>query len=366
MKVLVLNAIMFTPEKGKIPEVKSLKDTVIYDFCLGLKDNNHSVTLCVAEDYKPTINENYDFEILFFESKYKKIFKPSLIPYSPSLKRYLKKNYNQFDIVITKDIFQFPSLFAAKICPKKTIVWTEAAAHKQLLFKIPSKIWHSVIFGPYFNRVNAIVAQSEPAREFSRQYSNKVSDEIIGFGINLDVFEIAETKKRQLISSSQLIKRKNVDGVIRNFSELHKIEKYKDIKLFIAGRGEEEENLKTLTQELNLTDSVIFLGFLSHSELCHYISESLVFFLNTRMDMNGVSISESIASGTPVLTTENLNLVNFINETKVGIANNNWDVNDIITIIENNESFVQKCLKYRNEFSINRISEKLINICTRK
>lgn len=366
MKVLVLNAIMFTPEKGKIPDVKSLKDTVIYNFCLGLKENNHSVTLCVAEDYKPTTNEVYDFDVLFFESKFKKIFKSSLIPYTPSLKRYLKHNQDNFDVIIAKDIFQFQSLFAAKICPQKTVIWTEAAAHKRFLFKIPSKIWHSIIFKPYFNKLNAIVAQSEPTRDFSRQYSSKVSEEIIGFGINLDVFKIAENKKRQLISSSQLIQRKNVAGVIRAFSELHKIERYKDIKLYIAGRGEEEQNLKELVKNLNLTDCAIFLGFLSHTELCHYISESLVFFLNTRSEMNGVSISEAIASGTPVLTTKNLNLAQFINDNGVGIAKNDWNINDIINIIENNESFVKNCLQYRNEFSIKNISGKLINICKRK
>ena len=82
--------------------------------------------------------------------------------------------------------------------------------------------------------------------------------------------------------------------------------------------------------------------------------------------MNGVSISEAIASGTPVLTTKNLNLAQFINDNGVGIAKNDWNINDIINIIENNESFVKNCLQYRNEFSIKNISGKLINICKRK
>lgn len=334
----------------------------MYNFCLGLLKNMHAVTLCVADDYRPIIEENYDFEVLFFKSKFKDVFSTTLLPYSPQLRRYIKKNHQDFDVVISKDIFQFPTLFAAKYCPQKTIIWTEAAAHKRFLCKIPSIIWHSVIFGPYFNKINVIVCQSVPAYEFTTRYSKKVSRDIVGFGINLDVFEIAATKKRQLISSSQLIKRKNVDGVIRRFFWLHKIEKYKDIVLYIAGRGEEEHNLKQLVQSLGLSDYVIFLGFLSHSELCHYISESLVFFLNTRSDMNGVSISESIVCGTPVLTTENLNLAEFINDSKVGIAKNDWDVNDIITIIEDNQWYVDNCLHFRKDFSAENIAEKLINI----
>lgn len=37
---------------------------------------------------------------------------------------------------------------------------------------------------------------------------------------------------------------KNIDGIIRIFQQFHEMEAYEDIKLLIAGRGEEEANLK--------------------------------------------------------------------------------------------------------------------------
>jgi 1,2-diacylglycerol 3-alpha-glucosyltransferase len=65
MNILVLNTIFYTADRKKIPEVKSIKDTMIYGMCLGFVLNGHRVTLAGAEDYKPVVEEKYDFEVLF-------------------------------------------------------------------------------------------------------------------------------------------------------------------------------------------------------------------------------------------------------------------------------------------------------------
>lgn len=65
MKVLILNPILFTADNNVIPQVKSIKDTMIYNMCLGFKRLGHDVTLAAAEEYAPAEKEAYDFEILF-------------------------------------------------------------------------------------------------------------------------------------------------------------------------------------------------------------------------------------------------------------------------------------------------------------
>ena len=44
MKVLILNPILFTADNNVIPQVKSIKDTMIYNMCLGFKRLGHDVT----------------------------------------------------------------------------------------------------------------------------------------------------------------------------------------------------------------------------------------------------------------------------------------------------------------------------------
>lgn len=98
------------------------------------------------------------------------------------------------------------------------------------------------------------------------------------------------------------------------------MEAYEDIKLLIAGRGEEEANLKKLVTKLKLTKSVRFLGFLPHQTLNKYIRESLCFLINTRKDLNMVSIPEAIVSGTPILTNTQPASAGYIQANKLGIA----------------------------------------------
>ena len=57
MKVLILNSILFTAENNIIPKVKSIKDTMIYNLCVGFKNLGHEVTLAAAADYKPSVLE---------------------------------------------------------------------------------------------------------------------------------------------------------------------------------------------------------------------------------------------------------------------------------------------------------------------
>ena len=44
-KVLVINPILYTAENNRIPQVDSIKDTMIYTMCQGFREAGHEVTL---------------------------------------------------------------------------------------------------------------------------------------------------------------------------------------------------------------------------------------------------------------------------------------------------------------------------------
>lgn len=87
MKILILNSILFTAETD-IPQVKTIKDTMIYGVCMGFVKLGHQVTLAAANEYRPIREEDYDFDVRFFSSDYTKLCKPSVLPYSKTMKRY--------------------------------------------------------------------------------------------------------------------------------------------------------------------------------------------------------------------------------------------------------------------------------------
>ena len=288
MKVLILNSILFTAENNIIPKVKSIKDTMIYNLCVGFKNLGHEVTLAAAADYKPSVLEEYEFDILFFESELKQIFLPSVLPFSLSLYKFLKNNAENFDFIISSEIFAFPSLFACMICPSKVFVWQELGVHNRKMKKIPSKIWYNVI-GRFFMRRCFVVPRSYAARSFILNYHRNTSNEIIVHGMNFDNLKYSTDKVDYFITVGQLIYRKNIESIIRKFDLFLKKYNLLHYRLYIAGTGILYEDLRVLVKQLNLENSVIFLGHLSHVELNEYLSHAKAILLNSRMELNMIS-----------------------------------------------------------------------------
>lgn len=351
MKVLILNPILFTADNDRIPQVKSIKDTMIYGMGMGFVKLGHSVTLAAAKEYMPIEKEDYDFEVKFFPSAFTHICKPSVLPYSGELRKWLKRHNQDFELIIASEVFQFPTLFAARICPRKTVVWHEMTAHQKKMHRIPSKIWYNVVAKLFMNRVAITVPRSRKAQCFIKRYMPVVSDSVVDHGIDLDKFPVFPQRGRYFISSSQLIRRKNVDGIICIFSRFHQLKGYEDIRLTIAGRGEEEEALKKLVRELGLQEAVEFVGFLPRDVLGRYISRSLAFLVNTRKDLNMVSIPESIVSGTPILTNLQPASAGFIARNRLGIAKEHWNETDLKDIVDHHTEYVENCLNYRKKLS---------------
>lgn len=91
MKIIIINPILYTADNNIIPKVKSIKDTMIYNMCLGFKSLGHEVTLAAAIDYQPVEVEKYEFEVKWLKTVYHKLCPPSVLPYSNEFSTFLKK-----------------------------------------------------------------------------------------------------------------------------------------------------------------------------------------------------------------------------------------------------------------------------------
>jgi len=69
---------------------------------------------------------------------------------------------------------------------------------------------------------------------------------------------------------STLIKRKNVDALVRSFSLLAGMEGMSDVKLKICGKGPEKAALSELAASLGISDKVVFLSDLSQDDIVRF------------------------------------------------------------------------------------------------
>ncbi|MDR3339256.1 MAG: glycosyltransferase [Candidatus Symbiothrix sp.] len=359
MKILILNSILYTADNYVIPSRDSIKDCMIYNLALGFKELGHQVTLIAASEYKPVKEETYDIDVIFLKSQFKKILLPSVLPFQPKLWSYLLKERKKIDLIISSEVFAFPSLFAVIFAPEKTIIWHELAVHTKKMKSIPSYFWYNVI-AKLFYKNTLIIVRSENAKKFISKYLPHVSTDAVEHGINLQKFRFSKDKKKQFIVVSQLILRKNISNIITKFYHFLQKEVYSDFKLIIVGIGELETELKEQVSQLGIDKNIDFVGFKSHSVLNQLLAESMAMLIDTKQDNNMVSIPESIVSGTPVVTNLIPTNSSTISEYNLGIAKTEWDESDLKDIIDNNDFYVQNCIAKRGDLSSESSALKMI------
>ncbi|MDF9830645.1 1,2-diacylglycerol 3-alpha-glucosyltransferase [Parabacteroides sp. PF5-6] len=362
MKILILNSILYTAEKNILPKVESIKDCMIYTFALGFKELGHEVTLVAAEEYKPTRSEVYDFEIVFLKSNLKSLFKVSYFPLHLSLFSFLRKRKNEYDLVISSEAFSTHSFMAALVVPSKLLVWQELFVHNRLFYRLPSLFWYNCVVRLLYRNIR-IVPRSKKAYDFISQYAKRVSKTCVEHGMKLIDLPDTITKENQFVVVSQLIERKRVDLILRKFARFLSVyPQYSSYLLYILGRGEMEDQLKRLVEELGIGANVVFEGFVRHDKLFSIVSQSKALLVNTQKDLNVVSIPEAISAGTPVISNSQPGSAYYTQEENLGIIDDNWGEHDLRTIIEKNSYYTTNCLNYRGKLSNISVAETIIDI----
>ncbi len=348
--VLVINPILYTSETNNIPQVQSVKDTMIYALCLGFLKEGHQVTLIAAGDYRPIKEEQYDFPIVWMQTVCRSIFQPRCFPYMPQLRSYLKK-HKEYDYIISSEMFAAWSYTAARVCPGKTVVWHELAKHNNMLHKIPSRVWYRMVAAVLMRKVT-VVPRSKAAADFIGQFSDRVSDTIIDHGVDIEEMTPtrAEDKKNQFAVVSQLIERKRIDKTLDSFEAFWKAG-HQDYRLYIIGRGETEETLKAQAKRLQIEDAVVFCGQLTHEELLPIVSQSKALLVSTEKDNNMVSVVESIAVGTPVVTTSVPYNAYYIAKEELGIVRDDWNKDTLEQLCAKYDVYCANCTAYREKLS---------------
>lgn len=359
MKILIMNPILYTAETDNIPKVSSIKDTMIYALCEGFIQNGDEPVLIAAMEYKPESEETYPFPIIWMPCVFRKIFKPRCLPYLEGLGKYLKKHAQEYDYIISSEVFSMLTLCAALYAREKLVIWHELGAHNNILKKIPSKVWYHVIARIFFRDI-PIIPRSEKARQFISRFCNNVLDTTIDHGVDLDKINFSREKDNFFVVVSQLIGRKHIDGIIQHFVDFN-VRRGNSFKLKIIGDGVLKEKLIQQVNELNMQESVSFYGKLSHSELVPILAKAKAMLINTSKDNSMVSITESIAAGTPVITTSVPFNADYIKAEKLGIVKDDWTKDDLEEICNNNEMYINNCIQYRQKLS-NQYMAKEFNI----
>jgi glycosyltransferase involved in cell wall biosynthesis len=80
----------------------------------------------------------------------------------------------------------------------------------------------------------------------------------------------------QIVATSDFVNNDSLKELLKALVDLKNI--FQDIRLIIIGNGPSKEGLESLSRDLKLDESVIFLGQVSQAELIYYIKNSNLYF----------------------------------------------------------------------------------------
>ena len=135
---------------------------------------------------------------------------------------------------------------------------------------------------------------------------------VIPNGLDLALYQkLAQNENEiRIITHGRLIPLKHIDMVIRAVFELK--DEFPNLKVDIAGEGEEREKLLRLTSELGLNAQVEFYGLLSSKEIQELLSKADIYINSSSTENMSTALMQAMASSLTCLVSDieaNRNLI---------------------------------------------------------
>lgn len=326
--------------------------------------------------------ENYGgMEIHYFRnlSNYLAFKHRLFLPIQMLLK--LRKNSNQFDIIHLHDFRSLLSIIVHHYAKKYRIPYVLQAhgsvpylSQKEFFKKVFDKLWgHKIL-----NDASKVIAITETELEhYKKMDVSEDKIEIVPNGINLSEYQNLPEKgefrikhgitknERIILYLGRLYKSKGIGMLIKSFSEI--IKDVNNVKLVIVGPDEGVlDDLKDLSNILALGDNILFIGPLyKRDKMAAYVDADV--FVTPSFSGFPLTFLESCICGTPIITTNNGDKINWINN--IGYAVN-FDMNElkdsIIKLLNDNEQKLELGEKAKilvnDNFDWNVISKKIEDV----
>ena len=253
---------------------------------------------------------------------------PSMAAYMINGMRYGSKLLEKepFDIINTH--FALPSGPVGNYLAKKFDIPNVLSVHGGDLYdpsKFTSPHGHLILrkwVTSLLRSANAIVGQSRNTNDNVKQfYSQHFSPELIPLGINRPNLVTCPRKElglnesdKVLVTVGRQVSRKANDRLLHVFSKLDSPHR----KLVLIGSGPQLEPLQALAKELQISDKVIFAGFVSEEKKFAYLTSADIYASTSQHEGFGLVFLEAMAAGLPVACYNHGGQTDFLENDKTG------------------------------------------------
>lgn len=233
---------------------------------------------------------------------------------------------------------------AAKLIKDKYSVPYIITEHSSNVLNNALDNFHKDMLVEAYNNANSLISVGKALKlQMAKYTDNNIN--VIPNIVNTEEFVVKNNKKNKFrfISVSFLIENKRVDLTIKAFKRVY--DRNKNVELYIGGDGSCRQSLEELVKELNLEDSVKFLGKVDRKDMPDFLSNGDCFVLPSEYETFGVVYIEALACGLPIITTKCGGPEDFYNEDLGYMIN----VNDEDALYEAMNKVIDEKGKFSNE-----------------
>jgi glycosyltransferase involved in cell wall biosynthesis len=211
------------------------------------------------------------------------------------------KILEDIDLVIGYNFITYPVAYklAKKLNSKVALryhdVWIGEWTKNMGITGLFGEVLERYIFG---KDIDLYVAVSDFTRNNLNKYVDNTKTLTVHNIVDFPSVESEKYDKPTISCVARLVEYKRVNDLINAVSIIKK--EIPEIQCKIIGTGPEEENLKSLSQRLNLDDNIEFLGFVEeHDDVMKVVNSSDVFCLPSIVEGFGIVIIEAQSLETP-------------------------------------------------------------------
>lgn len=244
-------------------------------------------------------------------------------------------------------------------------IYQKATGLKNLQRKI-EKMYNSKTL----QKGDKILVSNEYTKELVHDYYNvkieKIS--IIPNGTELNNFYKSNSNSKQIIFSGAMYHHRGIDVLLESVSDV--IKKIPEAKFVLLGNGPEIQKLKKFVEKMNLTENVIFKGWVDRKEIPKYLAESAIGIGPLRItDVTKyalpIKVLEYMSSSLPIIAINETLPEDVLKNGENGflVKNSNELGEKIVKLLENNElqlKMGEKSRKMVTKFDWENVTESII------
>ena len=209
------------------------------------------------------------------------------------LKKWLIKNHQNYDTIISCRYTLSSMLSTMKIINKKTWAW------EHVNYRMGGLFWYTIMRPYYKNLKGIIYINKESEKHYKRINPHSILiHNIIGEPFESVPFIPLEKKENIVLFVGRLHPEKNIRQIVEMYSSLSNTNLW---KLVIIGDGPEKKYLDEFIHK-NSVNNIVLIGSKNKEEVCEYMKKSKILVLASETEAFGLVLVESMFCSNALLS----------------------------------------------------------------